>query len=114
MPPVGSWPGGLVSEAEPSPPSLPAAQTVTTPSSTRARCSLTVAEFGSNSPPPGRAVRVVGDLDRRALGRGDPGPARRLVVLQHPVERGVRADDQEDGAGGDRDDARARRGALEL
>ena len=52
MPPVGSWPGGLVTEAEPSPPSLPAAHTVTTPSAASARCSLTVAEFGSNSPPP--------------------------------------------------------------
>jgi hypothetical protein len=52
MPPVGSWPAGLVTDAEPSPPSLPAAQTVTTPSAASARCSFTVAEFGSNSPPP--------------------------------------------------------------
>ena len=52
MPPVGSCPGGLVIDAVPSPPSLPAAHTVTTPSSTSARWSLTVAEFGSNSPPP--------------------------------------------------------------
>src|SRR3954468_14898887 len=52
MPPVGSWPGGLVSDSDPSPPSFPAAHTVTTPSAASARCSLTVAEFGSNSPPP--------------------------------------------------------------
>src|SRR3954463_3553542 len=52
MPPVGSWPGGLVSDAAPSPPSLPAAHTVTTPSAASARCSFTVAEFGSNEPPP--------------------------------------------------------------
>ena len=52
MPPVGSWPAGLVTAAEPSPPSLPAAHTVTTPSAASARWSLTVAEFGSNSPPP--------------------------------------------------------------
>src|SRR3954468_23588220 len=52
MPPVGSWPGGLVRDDEPSPPSLPAAQPVTTPSAASARCSLTVAEFGSNVPPP--------------------------------------------------------------
>src|SRR5438094_511206 len=52
MPPVGSWPGGLVSDVLPSPPSLPAAHTVTTPSAASARCSLTVAEFGSNAPPP--------------------------------------------------------------
>src|SRR4051794_30853936 len=52
MPPVGSWPGGLVSDDEPSPPSLPAAQTVTTPAAASASCSLTVAEFGANAPPP--------------------------------------------------------------
>src|SRR5215217_8005117 len=51
MPGVGSWPGGLVSDELPSPPSLPAAQTVTTPSAASARCSLTVAELGSNNPP---------------------------------------------------------------
>src|SRR3712207_4133749 len=52
MPPVGSCPGGFGSEGLPSPPSLPAAQTVTTPSAASARCSSTVAEFGSNAPPP--------------------------------------------------------------
>ncbi len=52
MPPVGSWPGGFDRLADPSPPSLPLAQTVTTPSLTSSRCSLTVAEFGSNAPPP--------------------------------------------------------------
>src|SRR3954453_19773871 len=52
MPPVGSWPGGLVIDVEPSPPSLPAAQTVTTPSAASARCSFTVAESGSKEPPP--------------------------------------------------------------
>ncbi len=52
MPGVGSMPGGLDSDAEPSPPSLPLAQTVTTPSLTSSRWSLTVAEFGSKAPPP--------------------------------------------------------------
>ena len=52
MPPVGSVPGGLDRLSEPSPPSLPLAQTVTTPSAASARCSLTVADCGSNSPPP--------------------------------------------------------------
>ena len=52
MPPVGSMPGGLDRLAEPSPPSLPLAHTVTTPSAASARCSFTVAELGSNSPPP--------------------------------------------------------------
>src|SRR3954470_15129216 len=52
MPPVGSWPAGLVIDVEPSPPSLPAAQTVTTPSAASARCSFTVAESGSKEPPP--------------------------------------------------------------
>src|SRR6476620_3043936 len=52
MPPVGSWAGGLVRLFEPSPPSLPAAHTITTPSLTSWRCSLTVAEFASNLPPP--------------------------------------------------------------
>src|SRR5690242_16530551 len=52
MPPVGSCPGGLVRDDEPSPPSLPAAHTVTTPSAASARCSFTVAELGSNAPPP--------------------------------------------------------------
>src|SRR3982751_4270138 len=105
MPPCGSFPGGLVSDPEPSPPSLPAAHTVTTPSAASARCSLTVAEFGSNSPPPGRAVAVVGNLDRRALGGGDAGPARVLVVLQHPVERRVRPHDEEHRPRRDRDQA---------
>src|SRR5687767_6986556 len=49
-PGVGSWPGGLVALL--SGPSLPAAQTVSTPSAARARWSFTVAEFGSNAPPP--------------------------------------------------------------
>src|SRR4051794_11661549 len=53
MPPAGSWPGGLVRDDEPAPPSVPAAQTVTTPSAASASCSLAVAELGSNSPPPG-------------------------------------------------------------
>ena len=52
MPPVGSWPGGLERFSEPSPPSLPLAQTVMTPSAASARWSLTVADCGSNSPPP--------------------------------------------------------------
>ena len=55
-----------------------------------------------------RAVGVVGDLDRRALGGGDARAARRLVVLQHPVQRRVGADDQQHGAGGDRHQARRR------
>src|ERR1051325_7986201 len=49
-PGVGSWPGGLVAEL--SGPSLPAAQTVTTPSAASARCSFAVPEVGSNVPPP--------------------------------------------------------------
>src|SRR3954452_15888893 len=52
MPPVRFCPGGLVRDDDPSPPSLPAAHTVTTPSAASARCSFTVAEFGSNAPPP--------------------------------------------------------------
>ena len=51
-PGVGSWPGGLERFSDPSPPSLPLAQTVTTPSLTSSRWSLTVAEFGSKAPPP--------------------------------------------------------------
>src|SRR5215218_3488594 len=52
MPPVGSWPAGFVIDVEPSPPSLPAAHTVTTPARVSARCSFTVADLGSNVPPP--------------------------------------------------------------
>ena len=51
-PPVGSCPGGLDRLVEPSPPSLPLAQTVTTPSAASARWSLTVADCGSKAPPP--------------------------------------------------------------
>ena len=52
MPGVGSMPGGLDIDFEPSPPSLPFAQTDTTPSLTSSRWSLTVAELGSKAPPP--------------------------------------------------------------
>src|SRR3954469_21920073 len=52
MPGVGSMPGGLDMLAEPSPPSLPLAHTVTTPSAASWRWSCTVAELGSNAPPP--------------------------------------------------------------
>ena len=51
-PPVGSLPGGLDRSAEPSPPSLPLAHTVTTPSAASARWIFAVAELGSNAPPP--------------------------------------------------------------
>src|SRR5262245_2445817 len=51
-PGVGSMPGGLDRLAEPSPPSFPLAHTVTTPSAASWRWSFTVAEFGSNAPPP--------------------------------------------------------------
>src|SRR3954470_7377663 len=74
MPPGGSWPGGLVSDADPSPPSLPAAHTVTTPSAARARCSFTVAEFGSNSPPPGGAQELFVTLIGGQVAAGTPAP----------------------------------------
>src|SRR5690242_1413417 len=74
MPPVGSWPGGLVRDDEPSPPSLPAAQTVTTPSAASASCSFTVAEFGSNAPPPvGPYELLVTLIGGQALA-GTPAP----------------------------------------
>ena len=85
IPPVGSWPGGLVRDAEPSPPSLPAAHTVTTPSAASARCSFDGRRVRVELAAAGRAVGVVGDLDRRAGrspgrprrtgGRGSPAPS---------------------------------------
>src|SRR5919202_3484984 len=74
MPPVGSWPDGLVIDCEPSPPSLPAAQTVTTPSAARARCSLTVAEFGSNEPPPTGPYELLVTLIGGQVPTGTPAP----------------------------------------
>src|SRR3954447_26576719 len=74
MPPVGSWPGGLVVDDEPSPPSLPAAQTVTTPSAANARCSFTVAEFGSNSPPPVGPYELLVTLIGGHSDAGTPAP----------------------------------------
>src|SRR6476469_6024951 len=52
IPGVGSMPGGFDRLSEPSPPSCPLAHTVTTPSAASRRWSCTVAEFGSNAPPP--------------------------------------------------------------
>src|SRR3954464_2722316 len=74
MPPVGSWPGGLVSDDEPSPPSLPAAQTVTTPSAARARCSCTVAELGSKAPPPVGPYELLVTLIGGQVLAGTPAP----------------------------------------
>src|SRR3712207_9382888 len=74
MPPVGSCPGGLVSEVLPSPPSLPAAQTVTTPSAASARWSFTVAEFGSNSPPPVGPYELLVTLIGGHSDAGTPAP----------------------------------------
>src|SRR4051794_40651997 len=74
MPPVGSWPGGLVRDDEPSPPSLPAAQTVTTPSAASASCSLTVAELGSNAPPPEGPYELLVTLIGGHSDAGTPAP----------------------------------------
>jgi hypothetical protein len=51
-PGVGSMPGGFDRLADPSPPSLPLAHTVRTPSAASSRCSFTVADCGSKAPPP--------------------------------------------------------------
>ena len=112
MPPVGSWPGGLVTDSR-----AVAAVVAGGPHGDDAlggqrplqlhgggvRVELAAAD---------RAVGVVRDLDRRALRGGDARAARRLVVLEHPVQRGVGADDEQHGAGGDRDQAGAGGGAL--
>src|SRR3954469_1101265 len=74
MPPVGSWPGVLVSDSDPSPPSFPAAHTVTTPSAASARCSLTVAEFGSNSPPPDGPYELLVTLIGGHFAAATPAP----------------------------------------
>src|SRR6478735_4581903 len=74
MPPVGSWPGGLVRLVEPSPPSLPAAHTVTTPSAARARWSLTVADSGSNPPPPVGPYELLVTLIGGQVAAGTPAP----------------------------------------
>ena len=114
MPPVGSLPGGLDRLAEPSPPSLPLAHTVTTPSADQRALELGGRRARVERAAAGRAVGVVGDLDRRAGAGRDAGAARGVVVLEHPVQRGVGADDEQAGAGGEVDQLGAGSGALEL
>src|SRR5215218_8575562 len=74
MPPVGSCPGGFVIDSEPSPSSLPADHTVTTPSAASARCSFTVAEFGSNLPPPVGPYELLVTLIGGQTAAGTPAP----------------------------------------
>src|SRR3954471_23765869 len=95
MPGVGSLPGPFVpayrpasSLPLPSPPSLPAAQTVTTPSFTSARCSFAVALSGLNCDPPVGpyellVTRIGGEAE--ALTCGPHGAAWWLSTQFRPV-----------------------------
>src|SRR6266496_406635 len=74
MPGVGSMPGGLDRLLDPSPPSFPLAHTVTTPSAASWRCSCTVAEFGSNVPPPEGPYELLITLMGGQVEAGTPAP----------------------------------------
>src|ERR687886_555980 len=74
MPGVGSVPGGLDRFVEPSPPSFPLAHTVTTPSAASWRWSFTVAEFGSNVPPPDGPYELLITLIGGQTAGDTPGP----------------------------------------
>jgi hypothetical protein len=97
----------LLRFSEPSPPSLPCAQTVRDAFGGERALDLRGGRLRIELAAALRAVRVVRDADRRASGGADARAARDAVVLEDPVQGRVGAEDEDHGAGRQGDDLRA-------